>query len=370
MYIAHCVDAPVFKRDQLRDRQWSNQFPGSGWISCLYAMADTLGIAIASGDVALENIKSGLWSAEDVHVIQDMQSTDAGQLLKLGAQPFLITCLEAPIYAHDFFDNLPAIAKKFKFGTGFGFAVADSVIGDRQNIPFAFPCFYQDEIQAIRPWQLRKKLVLVAANKYKTATLFLPAKLSLLTLLRHVKWLGIRLLSKTYSHSLALSLHDKRLDVIRFFAEKQLLDVYGGGWNNLDNLPVSWAKKLAPVLLKAYKGKCDDKLSTIADYRFAVCIENMVSPGYITEKIAHCFVAGTIPLYLGAPDIERYIPQEAFIDLSKFADLEQLNSYLDSIDESQALQMIQAGRDYLQTEQGRLHSYQDFADYVIGWLKQ
>ena len=43
--------------------------------------------------------------------------------------------------------------------------------------------------------------------------------------------------------------------------------------------------------------------------------------GYISEKIFDCFFAGTVPLYLGAPDIEDYIPADTFIDLRQFREL-------------------------------------------------
>ena len=58
MHLAYCSDIEAFKKDQLRDQQWSYRFPGSGWITCLYSMASESGINVVSGDIAIANIAS------------------------------------------------------------------------------------------------------------------------------------------------------------------------------------------------------------------------------------------------------------------------------------------------------------------------
>jgi len=40
-----------------------------------------------------------------------------------------------------------------------------------------------------------------------------------------------------------------------------------------------------------------NKLNAISDYKFSLCFENSIQPGYFTEKLLHAKVAGTIPLY-------------------------------------------------------------------------
>ena len=168
MHLAYCSDVEVFNKDQLRDKQWSYRFPGSGWITCLYHIALESGISVASGDIAIANIATNKWNAKDVYVIQEMRSIDATKLLDLGAKPFLITCLEAPLYAPFFYDDINRIANSFKFSLGFGFSNQQP-----KNLPFRFPSFYLEDMREIRPWEDRKKLVLVAANKYKTKKIFI-----------------------------------------------------------------------------------------------------------------------------------------------------------------------------------------------------
>ncbi|MFA6013859.1 MAG: glycosyltransferase family 10 [Gallionellaceae bacterium] len=364
MYLAFCSDVSAFNRDQLRDQQWSYRFPGSGWITCLYQMAAHFGIAIASGDVALMNVKSRQWDAGDVYVIQDMESIQATQLLKLGAVPFLITCFEAPLYAPFFYDKIHRLATRFKFSFGYGFTKHSGNLS-----PFRFPSYYLRDIRAVASWHSRKKLVLVAGNKYKTAKLFIPSRATVKNVLRQLKWQIWRLLSPAYRQSLKASLHDRRLELVTYFANQGKCELYGSGWGKLDEVPSHWANQLNPILDRCYLGLCEDKLTTIAGYQFAICFENMSLPGYVTEKIIDCFVAGTIPLYLGAPDIASIVPAECFIDLRQFHSPEQLDDYLSSLTEEEALNMIEAGRAFLLTEAGQLHSYEGFAQYILALAK-
>ncbi len=54
----------------------------------------------------------------------------------------------------------------------------------------------------------------------------------------------------------------------------------------------------------------------LADYRFSVAIENGSYRTYFTEKLLDCFATGTIPIYLGAPDIAEHFDANGilFID--------------------------------------------------------
>jgi hypothetical protein len=319
-----------------------------------------------SGDIAIEKIATQQWQAKDVYVIQEMESKDGSKLLALGANAFLITCLEAPIYAPFFYDNIDCIAKKFKFSLGFGFSepLSETPVSTK-NLQFRFPSFYLEDIQSISLWNDRKKLVLVAANKYKTNHLFIPHHLSLINILRQLKSVTWKIRSRIYKKALAMSLHDQRLEAIKYFAGKRTLGLYGSGWGNFDELPTAWGHNLNKAINDQYLGLCQNKLETISNYQFSICFENMIWPGYMTEKIIDCFVAGTIPLYLGAPDIETIIPKEAFIDMRNFSSFEQVENYLNLITKDEALSIINAGREYLQTEIGKLHSYEGFSKNIM-----
>lgn len=57
----------------------------------------------------------------------------------------------------------------------------------------------------------------------------------------------------------------------------------------------------------------EDKWDGLAPYRYSIAVENAVWPDYWTEKIADCFLAWTVPIYHGCPNLEEYFPAESFI---------------------------------------------------------
>jgi hypothetical protein len=66
-----------------------------------------------------------------------------------------------------------------------------------------------------------------------------------------------------------------------------MVDVYGGGW---------------PTSLPSYRGLAASKIDILRRYRYCMVFENQRQPGYVTEKLLDCFVAGSVPLYWGAPN--------------------------------------------------------------------
>lgn len=53
----------------------------------------------------------------------------------------------------------------------------------------------------------------------------------------------------------------------------------------------------------------------LCEYMFSVVIENEAYPTYFTEKIMNCFATGTVPIYLGSPDIGEYFNMDGIIML-------------------------------------------------------
>ncbi|MGI0011511.1 MAG: glycosyltransferase family 10 domain-containing protein, partial [Nitrosopumilaceae archaeon] len=78
----------------------------------------------------------------------------------------------------------------------------------------------------------------------------------------------------------------------------------------------------------------------------------MTMDGYITEKIFDCLYAGTIPLYLGAPDISEIIPDNAYVDCRKFSSWHQMWDEICNMPENQIESMRQAGLDFLTSKNG------------------
>jgi hypothetical protein len=74
----------------------------------------------------------------------------------------------------------------------------------------------------------------------------------------------------------------------------------------------------------------------LCDYMFSVAIENGQYETYFTEKLLDCFATGTIPVYLGAPDIGKIFNIDGIITLSDEFDIsdEVYYSKMDAIKEN------------------------------------
>jgi hypothetical protein len=115
---------------------------------------------------------------------------------------------------------------------------------------------------------------------------------------------------------------------------------------------------------EAYRGSVASKAETLAGYTFAICFENMVLEGWITEKIFDCLLVGTVPIYLGAPDIDKWVPPECFVDMRQFRDYDELRNYLVSLRPDEIEAFREAGRDYLQSDRFRPFTKEAFAELM------
>ena len=144
-------------------------------------------------------------------------------------------------------------------------------------------------------------------------------------------------------------LYEERKNAIRFFESKgeEGFEFYGRNWD--------------PSLYTSYRGPIADKIQTIKNYRFSICYENSSTyNGYVTEKIFDCFAAGSVPIYWGAPNIEKYVPKDCFIDRRDFANMEELYAFLKNMTEEEYEGYIQRIRAYLDSDNAQLFSRAQF----------
>ena len=112
---------------------------------------------------------------------------------------------------------------------------------------------------------------------------------------------------------------------------------------------------------KNYKGHIKTKLDVLKQYKFSFCFENTQNtPGYITEKIFDCFQAGCIPIYLGAKNIEQYIPKDCYINFNDFKNLDELYLFLKNFEENQWCNYYQKIANFLNSNQAQAFSINNF----------
>lgn len=364
MKIAFCSDISQFHQDRLRDRDWSQRFLGSAWVTSLYERSAELGIELTSGDVALQKIADGLWNASEVHVVQEMDAHHGLELCRLGAIPAVMLMLESPLIAYRSVDRLIRSCPRFAHCIG-PTAVFESIpaLHDATLWPLAFPSYWRNRFPPVKPWSGRKPAVLVAANKYWRERKLVRARSlkDVLRVWRH--WLRKRF-STTYQACAPLQLHDARIDLLHTLGKRHMVEIYGRGWENTDNMPAMQAARMNEIR-STFCGLCDDKHELLSNYRFTIAYENTAYPGYVTEKVIDALVASSIPVYLGAPDITSQLPAAAFIDARNFGSPQEIAEYMESMTEAKAGEMIEAGREFLHSGAGQRYSYEGFGEWIF-----
>jgi hypothetical protein len=178
-------------------------------------------------------------------------------------------------------------------------------------------------------------------------------------------------------------LYTERLRAVEFFGRTDEIDLYGVGW---DVPPYRMGKTWMPYALqrahrtlqalrdrvrpdpllaaarRRWRGALESKAPTLGEYTFTMCFENQILNGWITEKIFDCLSAGTIPIYLGPPDVDDWIPAECYVDMRRFADYAELRDHLKSLGPGEIEAYREAGRAYLGSERFYPFSKQAFVD--------
>ena len=78
--------------------------------------------------------------------------------------------------------------------------------------------------------------------------------------------------------------------------------------------------------------------TTVESYRMMITFENLIQEDYITEKIWVAYQGGAIPIYMGPPDIYKWVPgNHTFIDPRNFAGPKELAAYMKRVAEDDEL---------------------------------
>jgi hypothetical protein len=123
--------------------------------------------------------------------------------------------------------------------------------------------------------------------------------------------------------------YDVRHDVLAAIFNSDLdCDIYGHSINTADS---------------RYKGSPENKADALIDYEYSIAIENGRWDGYISEKFIDCLLCNTIPIYLGALDIDKHFPL-VHIELPLIDTAKKLKEII-SADNSEMVPKIRAAKE-------------------------
>uniref|UniRef100_A0A6B2LFR0 Fucosyltransferase n=1 Tax=Arcella intermedia TaxID=1963864 RepID=A0A6B2LFR0_9EUKA len=80
----------------------------------------------------------------------------------------------------------------------------------------------------------------------------------------------------------------------------------------------------------------ETKLNVMSQHKFCLAVENVMDlEDWVTEKVYHGLIAGCVPVYWGAPNIEEYLPcKNCVIHVRDFGSVKELADYLIYLDKN------------------------------------
>lgn len=92
----------------------------------------------------------------------------------------------------------------------------------------------------------------------------------------------------------------------------------------------SYGKLFNNKLLHLDRGE-ETKLDICRNYKFVIAFENSIDIDYVTEKFFDPFIAGSVPVYFGAPNIKDYAPGDnCFLDVRQFENPQALSDFINT----------------------------------------
>jgi len=297
------------------------------------------GIESATADVYL-----GLATVPDQAAVLTGEFTpQTDTLLQRGVQPAFCHSLESPLVAKKFYHFMARYAGRFRHNFQFR-GSAERLRGTSTTIhTLYFPMETRVPLP-VYPWRQRERLVLVNGNKRALSNPGNP-KAVVRTVGRQIRF---RLWALFDPWLRSRELYVDRIFAIQYFSQQPGFALYGPGWDQ--RIP-GFGVETKTAARSAYRGLIPPgarpKREVISRFKFVLCFENCVFPGYVTEKVFDCFLAGSVPVYWGAPDITDYIPRETFIDYRELGSFGELDRFLRNLTEPEGLRYVQAAREFL-----------------------
>ena len=357
-------DHPLARQNQCFDSK--NEYLGCGFSFNvrLAKEASRRNIDIITADVYLE-MKDR--QSANVVCLTEMVSQSTHRLLACGVKPAICISLESPIIAKNFFHNFERFAGRFHHN--YQFRGTQDRLANTETIfhPVVFPIDSRIP-NALTAWNNRNYLIMVNSNKRATFSRWNNPRNIIHSTLAQIYHFTLQ---ATDPWMRAREIYIDRIEAIHYFSKYNDFSLYGYGWE----LPIQgFGRKYQKAALRSYKGVISSdvrsKRKIMGGFKFALCFENCIFPGYITEKIVDCFLAGCVPVYFGAPDITDFIPAETFIDFRQFGNYTELNRFLRELSETDASHYLHAAREFLSSPAFDKFTIDFLVDDIITVIEQ
>jgi len=148
------------------------------------------------------------------------------------------------------------------------------------------------------------------------------------------------------------SLMEFREDMDREFANTlgpELYSSYGRGWDER--------------CFKGFLPEWNDKYRVFGEHKFTFAPENSRFNGYVTDKVFNAMCCGSVPIYLGAPDVKKYLPRYTYINAESYTPKELIEN-LKTMPFSTYNKHRVAMKKFVTSEQSNMYSSYCFAEKI------
>lgn len=113
----------------------------------------------------------------------------------------------------------------------------------------------------------------------------------------------------------------------------------------------------------------EGKLKFQKNYKFTIAFENNLYPGYTTEKLSQAFLADTIPIYWGNPEVVRDFNPKAFINCHDYNSIDEVIQRVIELDnnDEEYLKML---REPCVNSNYEFNKQQMFEDFLLGIIEK
>lgn len=256
----------------------------------------------------------------------------------------ILLCLESPLS--------PQLQDK-RNHTNFDLVLTynPKLVDNKKYFHFNLPCSNVPNRPTILNWEERKPCLLINSNYYRG---FKAGKHPLHFIVTEYKNKnnGWKIsIPKLINNELNM-LYNQRRKFAKIANQNfpGFLDIYGKGWHGQKH---SWYYRFFPDKPfsehpSIFEG---EKMDLLLQYRFVLAFENFTGEiGYISEKIFDAMLGGTIPIYLGDKNISKHIPDECYIDASKFNSYQKLINYVSNMGQNEWNIRMEAISNYLKSD--------------------
>ncbi|KQN74823.1 glycosyltransferase family 10 [Devosia sp. Leaf64] len=131
---------------------------------------------------------------------------------------------------------------------------------------------------------------------------------------------------KTFDELASMQPFPKQREMCVISSDKAFTDGHRGRLEFVDKLKARFGDRI-DVWGRGIRD-FDSKWDLLSSYRFAIVLENYQGPDWLTEKLPDALLAYCYPIYYGCSNLERYLPENAYLRI----DIEDPDAALNAIE--------------------------------------